>query len=111
MKVFTPYDIELTRRSADRFALKREMREAKFLVFQDSPGEGMQPEIFKRFWWWEDACNEVDPGQVRHPHGEEELRGARAEAKAVSDADARDGAEPPPVPCEGMSASARCCRP
>jgi L-fucose isomerase-like protein len=29
---------------------------AAFLMYQDSPGEGMQASIFKRFYWWEEEC-------------------------------------------------------
>lgn len=25
-------------------------------MFQDNPGEGQQPEIFERFYWWEEEC-------------------------------------------------------
>jgi len=38
-------------------AAKRDMRKGmRFLMFQDSPGEGVQSGIFKRFYWWEDEC-------------------------------------------------------
>ena len=91
MKVFTPYDLALTRTICRSLALRREMREVKFLVFQDRPGVGgEQPEIFKRFWWWEDRANEV----IREKFGIRVVRKSferlGAEAKAVSDADARD---------------------
>ncbi|MEJ2752489.1 MAG: hypothetical protein P8169_07420 [Chloroflexota bacterium] len=33
-----------------------ELNSTKFLVFQDNPGVGMQSEIFKRFYWFEDEC-------------------------------------------------------
>ena len=26
------------------------------LAYQDDLGGGMQPDIFKRFYWWEDEC-------------------------------------------------------
>jgi L-fucose isomerase-like protein len=32
------------------------LRRSSMLVYQDDLGGGMQPEIFKRFYWWEDAC-------------------------------------------------------
>ena len=57
MNAFTPYNIEQTRKICRALALKREMKEVKFLVFQDRPGVGgQQAEIFKRFWWWEDRA-------------------------------------------------------
>ena len=78
MKAFTPYDLALTRTICRSLALRREMKDVKFLVFQDRPGVGgEQPEIFKRFWWWEDRAQRADPGEVRHPRRAEELRAAR----------------------------------
>lgn len=55
-KVFAPYDLDVTKRICRNLGLKREMSQAKFLVFQDNPGEGMRASIFKRFYWWEDRC-------------------------------------------------------
>ncbi|MCL4385463.1 MAG: hypothetical protein M1479_00845 [Actinobacteria bacterium] len=55
IKVFAPYNSELTKKICKSLALKKEMEKTKFLVFQDNPGTGgMQAEIFKRFYWWED---------------------------------------------------------
>jgi len=52
--VFSPYSIELAKTIIRAIAVKRALRSgAKFLMFQDSPGEGMQANIFKRFYWWE----------------------------------------------------------
>ncbi len=36
--------------------VKRLMKTTRFLIFQDDPGEGFQPAIFKSFYWWEDEC-------------------------------------------------------
>jgi hypothetical protein len=103
MKVFTPYDLALTRTICRSLALRREMREVKFLVFQDRPGVGgEQPEIFKRFWWWEDRANTV----IREKFGIRVVRKSYeklgAEAKAVSDADARAALKDRVVPAEGV---------
>ncbi len=57
MKTFAPYDISLTKVICRALAAKQELKGTKFLVFQDNPGVGgMQPDIFKRFYWWEDSC-------------------------------------------------------
>jgi hypothetical protein len=103
MKVFTPYDLSLTRTICRSLALRRGMRDVKFLVFQDRPGVGgEQPEIFKRFWWWEDRANEL----IREKFGIRVVRKSferlGAEAKAVSDADARAALKDRTVPCEGV---------
>ena len=59
LNVFSPYTIELAKVVIRSIAAKKEMKEgAKFLMFQDSPGEGMQAYIFKRFFWWEQECTD-----------------------------------------------------
>jgi hypothetical protein len=56
IEVFTPYSLELTKETLRAFAFRRGAQGASFVVFQDNPGEGMQAEIFKRFFWWEEEC-------------------------------------------------------
>jgi hypothetical protein len=54
LNVFTPYNIELAKVVLRSIAAKRLMKgNVNFLMFQDDPGEGMQANIFKRFYWWE----------------------------------------------------------
>jgi len=53
-----PYNLNQAVQICNTLALKREMRKSKILVFQDNPGEGFQPSIFKRFYWWEDECTQ-----------------------------------------------------
>lgn len=56
--VFTPYNTELAKVILRSISSKKEMETGtkKFLMMQDSPGEGMQAYIFKRFYWWEREC-------------------------------------------------------
>ena len=57
LTVFSPYNRMLVEVILRALAAKNHMRSgAKFLMFQDSPGEGMQANIFKRFYWWEAEC-------------------------------------------------------
>ena len=56
--VFSPYNIELGKVIFRAIATRAHLRGAKFLMFQDDPGEGMQAYIFKRFYWWEQECTE-----------------------------------------------------
>src|SRR4051794_21694032 len=35
---------------------KRELASASMLAYLDDLGAGMQPDIFKRFYWWEDGA-------------------------------------------------------
>jgi L-fucose isomerase-like protein len=51
-----PYQLEQARKICRALGLRRQLRDTKFLVFQDNPGEGFQADIFKRFYWWEDEC-------------------------------------------------------
>ena len=50
--VLAPPSIEYTRKILRNLQLKKELKQSRFLVFQDNPGEGMQADIFKRFYWW-----------------------------------------------------------
>lgn len=55
--VFTPYNTGMAKVILRAISTKQSMRAGgSFLIFQDSPGEGMQAEIFKRFFWWEKEC-------------------------------------------------------
>lgn len=58
LNVFTPYNLELAKVILRCISSKKEMEtgKKKFLMMQDSPGEGMQAYIFKRFYWWEKEC-------------------------------------------------------
>ncbi|MCU0504122.1 MAG: hypothetical protein MUC51_20595, partial [Anaerolineae bacterium] len=58
VEVFAPHNLAQTRLICRTLGLKRELAGAKFLVFQDNPGEGFQPSIFKRFYWWESECTQ-----------------------------------------------------
>lgn len=55
--VFTPYSQEMAKVVLRAISSRRTMKGGgRFLVFQDSPGEGMQAYVFKRFYWWETEC-------------------------------------------------------
>lgn len=56
VETLAPYNLEQTKKICRGLSVKRELKETKFLVFQDNPGEGFQASIFKRFYWWEDEC-------------------------------------------------------
>lgn len=103
VNAFTPYDIEQTRKICRALALKREMKEVKFLVFQDRPGVGgEQAEIFKGSWWWEDKACE----QIRQKFGirivKKSFKTLGEQAKKISDGEARAVMNNRPVPMEGL---------
>jgi hypothetical protein len=58
VEMIAPYNLEQTQAICRALALKRELSQAHFMVYQDNPGEGFQASIFKRFYWWEDECNQ-----------------------------------------------------
>ena len=88
VKVIAPYNLESTQRVCDALALKRELRQTKLLVYQDNPGEGFQPEIFKRFYWWEPECIERMSEKFGITIVKRSFQALAAQAKAISDADA-----------------------
>jgi hypothetical protein len=57
LTVFSPYNTGLAKVILRSIAARKTMKSGvNFLMFQDDPGEGMQANIFKRFYWWEDEC-------------------------------------------------------
>lgn len=59
LTIFAPYQVEMAKVILRALGCKRGMGKGmRFLMFQDSPGEGMQANIFKRFYWWEDECTD-----------------------------------------------------
>lgn len=53
-----PYSLEQTRKVCEALGVRRQLQRSKFVVYQDNPGKGEQPGIFKRFYWWEDECTQ-----------------------------------------------------
>lgn len=86
--VVTPYNLDMTRKVCRALGVKRELSHARFLVYQDNPGEGFQPSIFKRFYWWEDECTQ----RILQKFGVEiikkSFRTMGAAARAIPDEDA-----------------------
>lgn len=80
-----PYSLNQTKKACRALSVKRELQETTFLVFQDNPGIGMQAEIFKRFYWFEDECIQrmIDKFGIRLVKRSFEEFGARA--RTISD--------------------------
>lgn len=88
IETLAPYSLEQARRICRALAVKRELRNAKFLVFQDNPGEGFQASIFKRFYWWEDECSARMLDKFGITIMRKSFRELGEAAKQVSDEDA-----------------------
>src|SRR5574341_404959 len=89
IRVLAPNSLEQARKFIKACALKRELRSAKLLVYQDNPGEGFQADIFKRFYWWEQEC--IDRLENKFGVGIEKKSFKRLSelARQIPDADAQ----------------------
>ena len=83
-----PYNLAQALAYCRMLAAKRRLGESKFLIFQDNPGDGFQPEIFKCFYWWEQEATD----RLRDKFGisveKRSLKKLGAKAETYSDADA-----------------------
>jgi hypothetical protein len=92
--VLAPYSLAGAQVTCRALAARRQLREGKFVVYQDEPGAaGQQPAIFRRFYWWQDECSQ----RLRDTFGltieKRSFRELGARAKARPDAAARREAD------------------
>jgi len=102
MDTIAPYNLAQTKMICRALCVKRELQGAKFLVYQDNPGEGAQAAIFKRFYWWEDECSERIKDRFGVRVVTKSLRELGARAKAISDREADAALAARKVPAEGV---------
>lgn len=81
LNVFSPYNVELGKVILRAIGTRSYLHGAKFLMFQDDPGEGMQAYIFKRFYWWEQECTE----QIERAFGAQVIYKSWKEVNARAD--------------------------
>jgi len=103
VKTIAPYSLAQTKKVCNALRVKRELQGAKFLVYQDNPGEGAQAPIFKRFYWWEDECNQRMKDAFGVTIVKKSFRQLGAEAKAIPDSEAEQAAKSRPVPIDGIA--------
>ncbi len=106
LRVFAPYSLDLTKKICRSLALKRDMKNTKFLVFQDSPGGGMQAEIFKRFYWWEEMCTKSIKEKFGISIVKKSFKEIAENSKKISDSRALEAAKDKMVSIDGVSSSA-----
>jgi hypothetical protein len=94
VRVLAPSSLEHTRSILRSLQLKKELAGSRFLVFQDSPGEGMQADIFKRFYWWEDECLQAMRDKFGVTVVRKSFRELGARAKEIPDGVAQAAWEP-----------------
>ena len=101
--VFSPYDPGLAKVIFRAMAAKTYLKKARFLMFQDDPGEGMQAYIFKRFYWWEQECTE----QIEKVFGAKIIykswKEVNSRAKEIPDDEALKEFASWEVPCEQVT--------
>ena len=87
IKSIGPTSVEKTRQVCRAFALKRQLRQSKILVYQDSPasGGGKQDEIFKRFYWWEPECIDAIEDKYGVKVEKKSFKELAEEARSISD--------------------------
>jgi hypothetical protein len=80
-----PLSLQEAQDVARALAVKETLRDASMLAYQDDLGAGMQPDIFKRFFWWEEEAIE----RIRQRFGvrteHRSFRALAARAAAVPD--------------------------
>lgn len=100
--IFT-YNLELTKKACKTLAIKRELKNTKFLVFQDNPGEGFQAEIFKCFYWWEDECTQRMKDKFGLSIVKKSFKEFGETAKQIPDQEAQEVLKQWQIPTEGVS--------
>jgi hypothetical protein len=90
LHVLTPYTLDLTRKTCRSLAVKRGLTSTRFLMYQDNPGEGMQAEIFKRFYWWEERCTKLIKERFGVTILKKSFKEMGAQAKQIPDQEAEE---------------------
>ena len=97
-----PYNLEQTKKVCAALAVKRELADTKFLIYQDNPGEGAQAPIFKRFYWWEDECAQRMKQRLGVTLVKRSFRELGARAKTIADHEADEVWQKWQLPIEGV---------
>jgi len=104
INVFSPYSLELTKIICKSLALKRDLKKTKFLVYQDTPGVGgMQGEIFRRFYWWEDRFTELLNRKFGVSLIKKSFKELGAQAKEISDKAVKEVIKNRDINTEGLT--------
>lgn len=91
VKVIAPNTLEKTKQACRAFALKRQLKHSKFLVYQDNPASegGHQDAIFKRFYWWEPECVEAIESRYGLKIIKKSFKKLAEDARQIKDEDAQ----------------------
>jgi L-fucose isomerase-like protein len=103
VETIAPYDLAQTKQICNALRVKRQLRNTRFLVYQDNPGEGAQASIFKRFYWWEDECTQRMKDKFGVTIVKKSFRELGARAKAIPDAEAEQAWKQRSAPIHGIA--------
>ncbi|MFV2066937.1 MAG: hypothetical protein ACC645_08140, partial [Pirellulales bacterium] len=103
VETIAPYNLDQTRKVCAALGVKRELKQTKFLVYQDNPGEGFQAPIFKRFYWWEDECSQRMADKFGVTVVKKSFRELGSAAKHIADHEADEARKKWTVPTHGLS--------
>ena len=101
-----PYNLDQAKLICRVLALKRKLKQSKLLVFQDNPGEGFQPSIFKRFFWWEDECTERMQEKFGIRVVKKSFQRLADKAKSITDHQAEEAWKDQSLPIPGVTTKA-----
>ncbi|MDR3210962.1 MAG: hypothetical protein LBU79_03490 [Planctomycetota bacterium] len=90
LPALAPYNLEQARLYCRMLAMRGTLRGGKFLVFQDNPGDGFQPEIFKSFFWWGEGCTQAIEEKFGLTIERRSLKKLGSDALAIPDSTALD---------------------
>lgn len=97
-----PYSLAQARKTLAALRTRAELRTARFVVYQDNPGEGQQAPIFKRFYWWENECTQRMMARFGITIEKRSYRELGQRAKAISDSAAESARAGWDVPIDGV---------
>ncbi len=106
IETVAPYSLDQAKKVCNALRVKRELKDAKFLVYQDNPGEGAQAGIFKRFYWWEEECSQRMKETFGVTVARRSFRELGARARGIPDDVAAAALAQRKVPAEGVSQKA-----
>ena len=106
IEAISPYNLDQAKKLCKGLSVKSQLKGSKFLVFQDNPGKGFQPQIFKCFYWWEDQCTDLLKEKFGVEIVKKSFKALGEKAKQISDQTANEILEKWTIPCEGLSKKA-----
>jgi hypothetical protein len=103
IETIAPYNLAQTHLLCRALSVRRELKETRFLVYQDNPGKGFQASIFKRFYWWEDECTQRMLEKFGVRLVKKSFQALGEEARAIPDEEAQAALREKPFPQAGLS--------